>query len=538
MKRFWGCYFLIFFITSACYCQSEGDSLLTALKARKQQDTIKVILLNQLAYRFYVSDPSVALRFGYQAKKLADSLNYQRGVSQAYRQLGLISWVQSNLPMALNYFLKSLRIAEAIHDKQIEADAIGNAGLVYSGMGEYKKAMTYHTLSLKLQRKLKNKIRESVALNNIGDVYRFQKDFKKALQYYQQALDIRIQQNSFVAQNTNIRNIGNVYEEMGEYSKAIAYYQKSLPVSIKANDKRGESTCYNAMASTHLKQKKYKEARHYANASLGISLKEKFRSFSRDSYLTLSQISEAEKHWDESLKEFKLYEAYKDSVQNLKVASEISFQQSEFDSEKKQHEIDLLKKDATVNQLHLEKKNTLLIMTVLLLSVIVLLFLILYKSYARQKNINILLEEKNIKINQQRNELAALNEEISAQQEEVLTQRDSLAQKNSEIEIMHQQVVTTNQNLERIVEERTNSLEKQNEQLIEYAFINAHKLRAPLASIMGLVNILRMKPYDKEQEDILKHLATSSKQLDDVIRSINKSIEKGLDVYNPDNEKN
>jgi light-regulated signal transduction histidine kinase (bacteriophytochrome) len=40
------------------------------------------------------------------------------------------------------------------------------------------------------------------------------------------------------------------------------------------------------------------------------------------------------------------------------------------------------------------------------------------------------------------------------------------------------------------VQERTRELEKKNKALEEYAFINAHKLRSQVASILGLINLI------------------------------------------------
>ena len=64
---------------------------------------------------------------------------------------------------------------------------------------------------------------------------------------------------------------------------------------------------------------------------------------------------------------------------------------------------------------------------------------------------------------------------------------------------------------------------KQNEQMYEISQINSHVLRRPVASILGLINLL-----DKESiagihnRETLEHLLTSTKELDEVIREINK----------------
>jgi signal transduction histidine kinase len=105
------------------------------------------------------------------------------------------------------------------------------------------------------------------------------------------------------------------------------------------------------------------------------------------------------------------------------------------------------------------------------------------------------------------------NEEIQAQNEEIISQGE-------EIRVI-------NENLEKIVLERTKELEKKNKALEEYAFINAHKLRSPVASILGLINLLKKTPLNEDAKGIMAHLQDSTDKLDEIVSSITKTLEKG-----------
>lgn len=77
-------------------------------------------------------------------------------------------------------------------------------------------------------------------------------------------------------------------------------------------------------------------------------------------------------------------------------------------------------------------------------------------------------------------------------------------------------------------------IERQNKSLQEIAWLQSHVLRAPLARIMGLVNLfdLEEKLYDKETQEYLKHIMESAKEMDDVVRDITqktKDFEKHYD---------
>jgi signal transduction histidine kinase len=84
-----------------------------------------------------------------------------------------------------------------------------------------------------------------------------------------------------------------------------------------------------------------------------------------------------------------------------------------------------------------------------------------------------------------------------------------------------------NGSLENRIEERSRQLLLQNQKLSEYTFINAHKLRAPVASILGLLNLIP-KVNEQERADILKHLQTCGDQLDEIITEISKSLEAAI----------
>jgi ligand-binding sensor domain-containing protein len=122
----------------------------------------------------------------------------------------------------------------------------------------------------------------------------------------------------------------------------------------------------------------------------------------------------------------------------------------------------------------------------------------------------ILLEQK---VEERTLEIQRNNEEIQAQNEEIMAQAE--------------EIKGINENLEMLVQQRTAELEKKNKALEEYAFINAHKLRSPVASILGLVNLLSKAKLDSETAAINQHLKHSADELDDIVRSITEAIERG-----------
>lgn len=99
-----------------------------------------------------------------------------------------------------------------------------------------------------------------------------------------------------------------------------------------------------------------------------------------------------------------------------------------------------------------------------------------------------------------------------------------------EIESQSELIKSINASLEGIVKERTIELERRNKALEEYAFITAHKLRAPLASILGLVSLIQRIKLNEEDRILVSHLEVTSKNLDTIIYSIIDAIERKEDI--------
>lgn len=104
--------------------------------------------------------------------------------------------------------------------------------------------------------------------------------------------------------------------------------------------------------------------------------------------------------------------------------------------------------------------------------------------------------------------------------------RLALKASNEAIRMQANEIKNINENLERLVQERTSELETKNKALEEAAFINAHKLRSPLASILGLVSLIKDQPMSEDLQVMNSHLQESAEKLDDIVSSITETLEK------------
>jgi hypothetical protein len=304
-----------------------------------------------------------------------------------------------------------------------------------------------------------------------------------------------------------------VYEAMGNFDQALLYYYKAKTISDSLSDHRGMTLVRKSIASVLFQRKQYGPAENLTRECLDIAIKFRLKAIVRDSYELLSRIAKAQGSTDMSFEYFKLFNSYRDSIQNLSESAKISSLQLEYETHRKQMEINSLKNESRL-------KNILLISAAVGILLVLILFFSASRSYYQ-------LKERN-------REILGLNAEIRKHEEEVISQRDALAEKTMKIESLHNELSEINKNLEQTVVQRTEALKDQSKHLEAYAFITAHNVRAPLARVMGIVNLLEKDISPAEQKLLLDYLKTASCELDAVIRSLSQTLHSGLNAFDSD----
>ena len=80
--------------------------------------------------------------------------------------------------------------------------------------------------------------------------------------------------------------------------------------------------------------------------------------------------------------------------------------------------------------------------------------------------------------------------------------------------------VTAQKELEQALREQTEGLEQENHRLELFTYRATHDLKAPLASVLGLIDILRMEQEEEQREAYLQMMEKSIHRLNDLIRDI------------------
>lgn len=305
---------VLFFLFIACICyarQAGIDSLQNLLKQHPQNDSIKLNLLNDIAYQYASSAPAQGLRIADEAIALANKLQLPKKLATAYnykavnyaaqgddsmalnfykqalaihRQTGntlrigttynniAISLVNlSRYPEALEYHTKALAIFENLHDDKRMANSLNNIGVIYLFVSDYDKALEYYFKAAGILEKQGDKDGLKDAYINIGLVYNHLSNSANALQYQQMAFDLAEAQGDKATLEKALGNMGNVYHDMDSSDKALALYQQALAISRELGDKRGIASNYANMGIVYNSTGNYKQALSNIEKSLEIN---------------------------------------------------------------------------------------------------------------------------------------------------------------------------------------------------------------------------------------------------------------------------
>ncbi len=149
-------------------------------------------------------------------------------------------------------------------------------------------------------------------------------------------------------------------------------------------------------------------------------------------------------------------------------------------------------------------------------------------QYKSLENMKIKLEENAAIMKSMNDQLLSSNQEIQNKNEELRASEEELLSSGEELRQI-------NENLNKIVIERTDALLHQNKILIEHAHVSAHKVRAPLARILGLSNLLGIElAMDAKAKDLLAHLSFSAQELDDTLREVREGMDRAEFVKGQD----
>ncbi len=153
------------------------------------------------------------------------------------------------------------------------------------------------------------------------------------------------------------------------------------------------------------------------------------------------------------------------------------------------------------------------------LSVLAVEFIFIIKPIVRK------LLESYKNISNKEHLMKALNQKMSVLNKKLKGQNDEILQAKEELSAQNEEIKSLLNSMEEKVRTRTALLSYQNEKFQEYAHINSHKVRGPLARIIGLVELIE-KEENNYSSGYFGLLQICASELDVMIKQMNETLKE------------
>ncbi len=464
------------------------DSLFSALPQKEGRD--KIIIYTHLAHFYQMSNPDSSLRWAQTGLILAQQTKDMWGMAACLNRIGLAWYNKGYYLKADAAYLKSFKISSILEDSELIANNLNLLGQAHVSLGNYTKALEYYLQSLKVRERLKNDRDIAATLSNIGTIYTYQEHYTKASYYHTQALTLlRKIPDAELLRATVTQNLAYVYQKQGKYTQALAMYQKIYSTFIHYSDHLALHTCLMNIAATYRDKGEYPQALTRYMQALNIANERQVKDAIAlnligisETYTKMNQTKESIPFANNALKMARESQA----KQVIKQACMVLYQNHKTlqDYNKALHYFEQAQQ---VEDSMLTVENAKAISTM----------------------------EAKYKLERQQTEMESL------QQSTQVTLSNYSRQGYLFMGIIISVVIIIFLLLRHYQQEKKIEQLLVKQKISELAYLNAHKIRGPVASILGLVSLFNSNDLsDSFNRSIIEYIHTAAKDLDTMIHEV------------------
>ena len=337
---------------------AQIDSLQNLLDTHPDRDTLRVILLKEIGYRYYTIDISETEHYAKEILSLSKELEFEKGQAFGHQLMGVYYSIRGEYAMAMESYLIALGIQQRIGDLKGKAGNLNNLAGIYYYQGDVEKALLYNAQSIEATSQLQDTLAMANGYLSRGMMQAQQDDWAGAHLSYQEALALHQTQHDPPRLATAYREIGSVYAIKGNPSVAAEYYQKSLAINRKAGDLSGASHSLREIGDLDLESGAYSQALVHYRESLKLARQSGAKEHEKTAYLRFSMVYERMGNGSRALSYLKQYNVLKDSLMNDARTRQLAEVELRYRTQQDRNEIALLRKEKELQDTKLDAQQT------------------------------------------------------------------------------------------------------------------------------------------------------------------------------------
>jgi signal transduction histidine kinase len=324
--------------------------------------------------------------------------NLLMGVASTYSRI-------NNKNKALEYGIKAANIYIHLGNKLGLADTYNFLGTLHKNMNNTNLALEYYKKSHEIYLTENNRAGISIITNNLGTIFDELGDNEKALEFYQKSLDYAIESNNKDGQATSYNNIGFLFSKTKDYPKSLEAYQKSVELSEELKNRESSMNTYNNIAWVYYHTGNINKSIEYVMKALSYSDESHNLYYTSESYEILSKIYFDKGEYKKGYEHLEKFMALKDSLFNINSNEMYMEMQVRFETESKEKEIEILKKNDEIKNLQIQRQKNFNLFWLLFTLILSLVIGMVFFSLQSKKKLNNLLTDKNRQLEDANNKL-------------------------------------------------------------------------------------------------------------------------------------
>lgn len=276
-------FFLLFFCCSSSFSQVTTqqeyiDSLVVELK-HTPRDSTKILLLEKIGHTYSTLDPKKGFEYALQANQLALELNLKQREGSSLAIIAINLAAAGSYDMAIEYNKKSIEIYKSVNYPKGIAAVNANLSQVYLKLGNYSSALDCNFSALEIYDSFEEHRSKAIVLENIGSIYYELNEFSKSGKYYEQALELYRAHASKLDVARCLGNVSRVLMESKEFDEALNYLNQAMKINLNHGNRNGVQINLINIGNVYMRQEKYEDALHQFSQSLEISESLNFKNF-------------------------------------------------------------------------------------------------------------------------------------------------------------------------------------------------------------------------------------------------------------------
>jgi two-component system, NarL family, sensor histidine kinase UhpB len=311
-------------------------------------------------------------------RRLHDSLDEMH----VYVNTGMAYASHSEYAKSAKYLFIADSLAEALNDERAKAEIKRQMGILYREQGQYRKAIPNFGESMRMFRNLHDTVHFFGSASSLSAVYMAMSLPDSSLVLLQECLPLVEALHGAAYEKGMLQeHLGDAWFGLSRYDKAMESYDRAYTLFLACHDKA--DMAYEAMnlgkAFTRLKN--YSQAENYLLLSYRTNDSLRMANYALDAAEQLANLFKATGDWRKAYQWLAIRDSLKDSLDLTALNEKTAQLQAQYEADKKEKEISLLKKDQELSHAIVQRQKVFQRGAVVVLVLLVLIGLLIFARY-------------------------------------------------------------------------------------------------------------------------------------------------------------